>query len=148
MPEDLLAAGRADVVVFRETSGQFDQWGRCIATCYAQGIREGPKVGAVMWMDDVGDFVPERVQRFLNAMFAVRLPAHHDSVEPWLIVPAIRFARGDDDHRHLQLTLKMRGVQPDEFQEKHFSQSILFRVGRDRWFHRLQILAQVVLAPA
>ena len=148
MPEDLLAAGRADVVVFRETSGQFDQWGRCIATCHAQGIREGPKVGAVMWMDDVSDFVPERVQRFLEAMFAVRLPAHHDSVEPWLIVPAIRFARGDDDHRHLQLTLKMRGVQPDEFQEKHFSQSILFRVGRDRWFHRLQILAQVVLAPA
>ncbi len=148
MPEDLLAADGAGVVVFRRAGGPLDQWGRCIATCHAQGIREGPEVGAVMWMDDVGDFVPERVQRFLDAMFAVRLPAHHDSVEPWLVVSTICFARGDDDRGHLQPSLKMRGVQPDEFQEKHFPQRILFRVGRDRWFHRLQISDQVVLAPA
>ena len=147
MPEDLLAAGGADVVVFRQTDGEFDQWGRCVATCHAQGVREGPEVGAVVWMYDVGDFVPKRVQRFLEAMFAVRLPAHHDSVEPWLVVPAIRFAHGDDDHRHLQPSLKMRGVQPDEFQGKHFPQSILFRVVQGQWFHRLQILAEAVLTP-
>ena len=148
MPDDLLAADGADVVVIRRAGGTCDQWGRCVATCHAQGVREGPEVGAVMWMDNVGDFVPERVQRFLDAMFAVRLPAYHDSVEPWLVVSTIRFARGDDDHGHLQPSLKMRGVKPDEFQGKHFSQSILLRVVQGRWFHRLRISDQVVLAPA
>lgn len=114
---------------------------------HAQGIRERPEVGAVMWMNDVGDFVPKRIQRFLDAVFAVCLPAHHDSVKAWLVVPAVRFARGDDNHRHLQLSLKMRGVQPGEFMTKIFSQSILLRVVQGQWFHRLQILAEAVLTP-
>ena len=114
---------------------------------HAQVICKCPEVGAVVRMDDVGYFVPKRIQRFLEAVFAVGLPAYHDSVEPWLIVPAIRFASGDDDHRHLQLSLKVHGVQPGEFMAKIFSQSILLRVVQGQWFHRLQILAEAVLTP-
>ena len=134
MPEDLLAAGGANVMILRWAGGTCNQRSRCVPMGHAQGICKRPEVGAVMWMDDVGDFVPKRIQRFLEAVFAVGLPAHHDSVEPWLIVPAIRFARGDDDHGHLQPSLKMRGVKPDEFMAKLFLQSILLRVVQGRWF--------------
>ena len=99
---------------------------------HAQGICKCPEVGAVVRMDDVGDFVPKRIQRFLEAVFAVCLPAHHDSVKAWLVVPTIRFARGDDDHRHLQRPLKIRGVQSGEFMAKLFLQSILLRVVQGR----------------
>ena len=148
MPKDLLAAGGTDVEVFRQTRGACDQWGRCVSTGHAQSICKGPEVSTVMRMDDVGDFVPECVQRFRDAIFAVRLPAHRDPVQPWLVVSAIRLARGDDYGWYLKASLEILGVQPGEFLGKHFSQSLLFRVVQDRWFHRLRILAQVVWPPA
>ncbi len=67
-----MAAGRTRINV--AARGGFERRAG-VALRGSQHQRDAPKSRAVVRVDDMRDFVPERVQGFRKAVFAVRLPA-------------------------------------------------------------------------
>ena len=80
----------------------------------AQTIRKFPEIGAVIGVNDMGDFMAKRVQCFFRAMLSVCLPAYDNAVALWLVITAKGFASGNDDLRHRQSPFKMRFIEPNK----------------------------------
>lgn len=65
-------------------------------------------------VDNMRDFVPERVQHFRSAMLPKRLITDHDPVPGGLIIAAVGFAPRDHNFRRSQSARKMGRVEACE----------------------------------
>ena len=78
-------------------------------------------------VNDVRDFVLERVQCFGQAMFGVRLPAQYDPVARRLVVAAEGFTRRQLDRRHLKATLEVEDIQTLKLRTQQGMERLLLR---------------------
>ncbi len=64
----------------------------CVALGGAELDGDIPELARVVGVDDVGDFVTERVKGFLEPMIEVGLPAYHDFMVSGSVVATEGFA--------------------------------------------------------
>ncbi len=80
----------------------------------SQRESQRPECPRVVGVDNVRDFVPERVHCFRPAVFAKRLIADDNPMPRGLVIAAVGFAPRDHNLRRGQPAREVDGIEPRE----------------------------------